>query len=84
MRLCDGDMYVELHREEIRSEVDEQHREKQGAGEREARQLGAPTDTHFCLSSFPLRAGSRRVTAGLHFWQTRGSSSLTKPCTTPP
>ena len=22
--------------------------------------------------------------AGLHFWQTRGSSSLTKPCTTPP
>lgn len=52
--------------------------------DREARQLGAPTDTHFCLSSFPLRAGSRQVTAGLHFWQTRGSSSLTKPCTTPP
>lgn len=39
--------------------------------ERKARQLGAPTDTHFCLSSFPLRAGSRRVMAGLHFWQTR-------------
>lgn len=58
--------------------------ERKGETEREARQLGAPTDTHFCLSSFPLRAGSRRVTAGLHFWQTRGSSSLTKPCTTPP
>lgn len=58
--------------------------ERKRETEREARQLGAPTDTHFCLSSFPLRAGSRRVTAGLHFWQTRGSSSLTKPCTTPP
>lgn len=58
--------------------------ERKRETEREARQLGAPTDTHFCLSSFPLRAGSRRVTAGLHFWQTRGSSSLTKPWTTPP
>lgn len=47
-------------------------------------QLGAPTDTHFCLSSFPPRAGSRRVTAGLHFWQTRGSSALAKPRAAPP
>lgn len=61
-----------------------QNKERKRETEREARQLGAPTDTHFCLSSFPLRAGSRRVTVGLHFWQTRGSSSLTKPCTTPP
>lgn len=50
----------------------------------EARQLGAPTDTHFCLSSFPLRAGLQQVTAGLHFWQTRGSSTLSKRCMAPP
>lgn len=70
---------------ENKSEVDAVSKiERKRETEREARQLGAPTDTHFCLSSFPLRAGSRQVTAGLHFWQTRGSSSLTKPCTTPP
>lgn len=50
---------------------------------REARQLGAPTDTHFCLSSFPLRAGLQQVMAGLHFWQTRGSSTLSKRCMAP-
>lgn len=36
------------------------------------------------LSCFTLRAGWRRVTVGLHFWQTRGSFSLTRLCTTPP
>lgn len=52
--------------------------------QRQAMQLGASTDTLFCLSSFLLRAELRQVMAGLYFWQTRGSSTLSKHCTTPP
>lgn len=83
-RFCVIERHGALKKREMRGRCGEQNGEKEGGGEREPRQSGAPTDTHFCLSSFPLRAGSRQVTAGLHFWQTRGSSSPTKPCTTPP
>lgn len=71
-RFCVIERHDALKEREIRGGCGEQNGEKEGGGEREPRQLGAPTDTHFCLSSFPLRAGSRQVTAGLHFWQTRG------------
>lgn len=49
--------------------------EKKKAGEG---LLGAPADANLCLSSFPQWAGSWRVTAGLHFWQTSGSCCLSQ------
>lgn len=59
-------------------------------GRRPCGQLGAPADTHLCLSSFALRAGSRQVTVGLHFLANKkgrescrvggGGGGATLPC----